>query len=303
MDKAIYSPFRLIVGFFLGLFIALNLTPVVAATTPPKVNWNEGPHIVSLGDNLAQLNLPKGYLFANAEDTSKLMEYMGNIPSKQDIGLVVPNTPNKDWFVVFSYDPLGYVKEDESQSIDSKAILESIKTGTEEENKQRQSKGLPSLVITGWQEVPHYDQASHNLVWALFATENGNPVVNYNTRKLGRGGVTSITLVTSPTELPLLKPEIEKLVANYDYVTGNKYSDFIQGTDKVAEIGLTALIAGGVGAAAVKTGVFAKVLLFFVVALKKIWIFLIIGLGGLFKKLFGGQKPQDNSEEGATDKK
>ncbi len=296
MSKAIRSPFGLIISFLLALLFSLKIVPALATKVPPKVHWIKGPQTISMGDNLATLNLPKGYLFANPDDTAKLMEYMGNLASSKDIGLVVPNNDQKSWFVVFSYNPMGYVKDDESNSIDQDAILESIKTNTEEENKQRKSQGIPPITVTGWHEPPHYDPTSHNLVWAISATENGRPVVNYNTRKLGRGGVTSINLVTFPTELPTLKPELEKLVVSYDYVTGNKYSDFIQGKDKVAEIGLTALIAGGVGAAAVKTGVLTKILLFLAVVLKKVWIFLVVGVGGFLRKLFSSKKSQDRAE-------
>jgi uncharacterized membrane-anchored protein len=292
MNKVLHSPFRLIISFLFGLSIALAVVPSFAADSPPQVNWIEGGKTISMGDNLSTLKLPTGYLFANADDTSKLMKYMGNSPSKQDIGLVTPNNQNKTWFIVYRYDPMGYVKDDESKSIDKAAILEGIKAGTEEGNKQRQAEGGTQLTVIGWQEEPHYDPVSHNLIWAIAATEDGKPLVNYNTRKLGRGGVTSINLVTTPSELPALKPVMETLISGYDYVPGNKYSDFIAGKDKVAEIGLIALIAGGAGVAA-KTGAFAKILLFLAVILKKSWIFIALGIGAIFKK-FSGDKHDPN---------
>jgi uncharacterized membrane-anchored protein len=286
MNKVIHSPFRLIISFLFGLLITITVMPGFAADAPPQVTWIEGGKTISMGDNLATLNLPKGYLFANADDTSKLLTYMGNSPSKQDIGLVAPNNQSKNWFIIYRYDPMGYVKDDESTSIDKDAILEGIKAGTEEGNKRRQAQGGTQLTVTGWQEEPHYDPVSHNLIWAIAATEDGQPLVNYNTRKLGRGGVTSINLVTTPSELPTLKPTMETLIAGYDYVPGNKYSDFIAGQDKVAEIGLVALIAGGAGVAA-KTGVFAKIFLFLAVILKKAWIFIAVGIGAVVKKISG----------------
>lgn len=45
--------------------------------------------------------------------------------------------------------------------------------------------------------------------------------------------------------------------------------------------GLAALIAGGAGAA--KLGILAKIL----IVLKKIWILIIVGIGGVFKKIAG----------------
>ncbi|MCL1468777.1 DUF2167 domain-containing protein [Argonema galeatum] len=276
--------------FGLGLSLFLSLTPAFATGSLPKVSWIPGPQVVKMGDDMAQLNMSGDYVFANAEDTYKLMEYMGNTPSKQDIGLVIPNKSQKDWMVILSYDPIGYVKDDESKSIDKDAILKNIKESTEEANKKRQAEGIPSLDIIGWQEEPHYDSKTHNLVWAIAGTSEGKKVINYNTRKLGRYGVTSINLVVDPEKFATAKPEVEKLIENYTYLAGKQYSEFIPGTDKVAEIGLTALIAGGVGAAAVKTGLFAKFLLFLAVVLKKVWFFLIVGSGAAIKRLFGGKE-------------
>jgi uncharacterized membrane-anchored protein len=280
-----------LLGFMFGLWLSLflSITPVFATGDPPKVNWISGAQVIKMGDNLAELNLPKDYLFANAEDTSKLMEYLGNRTSKEDIGVVVPNNKQKDWMVIFNYNPIGYVKDDEGQSLDKDAILKSIKEGTAEDNKQRQAKGIPPLEVTGWAEEPHYDPKNHYLVWAIAATRNGKQVLNYNTRKLGREGVTSINLVVDPEHLPTAKPELEKLIENYTYVQGKQYSDFIPDKDKVAEIGLTALIVGGAGVAA-KTGLLTKILLFLAVALKKVWIFVIIGGASAIKRLFGGKK-------------
>jgi uncharacterized membrane-anchored protein len=97
-----------------------------------------------------------------------------------------------------------------------------------------------------------------------------------------------------------LKPVMETLVAGYDYVPGNKYSDFIAGKDKVAEIGLIALIAGGAGVAA-KTGAFAKILLFLAVVFKKAWIFIAIGIGTIVKKFSGGNQRSTSTTEVDTE--
>jgi uncharacterized membrane-anchored protein len=305
MNRFISAPVRsIVVSFIIGLLVTLTVIPSFATGTPPQVAWIAGAKMIPMGDNLAQLNLPVGYSFANAADTSKILEHLGNTPSKQDIGMVVPNTSGQEWLVVYRYDPMGYVKDEEAQSIDKNAILEAIKAGTEEGNKRRQTQGQggAKIIVTGWQEEPHYDAISHNLIWSIAATEDDRPLINYNTRKLGRSGVTSINLVTTPTDLPTLKPAVEALIAGYDYLPGNKYTDFVAGKDKVAEIGLMALIAGGAGVAA-KTGVFAKIFLFLAIIFKKAWIFIAIGVGALFKKAAGSKpSPKTTTLENEADR-
>jgi uncharacterized membrane-anchored protein len=296
MSKRIFSTLKLGLFFLLALLVSINITPVFAVVgTPPKINWLPGPQVITMGQELSKLNLPEGYEFAGAEDTYNLMKYIGNTPSKADIGVVLPNTEKKDWFVVFSYDPIGYVKDEDADSIDKDGILKTITEATEEANKQRQAQNVAPLHVTGWHEAPHYEATTHNLVWAIAATDSDGNIVNYNTRKLGRYGVTSINLVIAPEKLATVKPELEKLIANYNYVPGKQYTDFNPSQDKVADIGLAALIAGGVGATAVKTGIFGKILLILAAVLKKLWILAIAGLGFL-KSKFGGKKPEVTAE-------
>ena len=85
-------------------------------------------------------------------------------------------------------------------------------------------------------------------------------------RVLGRGGYMSVTLVDEPGKLAASKPEVDKVLASFNYKQGKSYAEFVAG-DQVAEYGLAALVAGGAGAAAVKFGLFA-------------WLFKILAKGG-----------------------
>jgi uncharacterized membrane-anchored protein len=221
---------------------------------PANVRWIRGPRTVDLGGSIAQVSLGDRYAFAGAEDTKKLMEVMGNTVTNTEVGLVVPQSKDEDWILVFEYKPVGYVKDDDRDKIDAGAILENIRSGTEEANAARKQRGIPGLHVVGWSEPPHYDTATHNLVWALLAKDDtGHQVVNYNVRLLGREGYMSVTLVDAPAKLAASKPEVDKVLRGFSYKTGKSYAEFHAG-DKVAEYGLVALLAGGAGAAAVKLG-------------------------------------------------
>ena len=114
--------------------------------------------------------------------------------------------------------------------------------------------------------------------------------VNYNTLALGRQGYLSMNMVGSLEQLPMLKPHVSRLLANVEFVEGKRYSDFNSTTDKVAAVGLSALIAG----AAVKSGLLAKLWAFMiplVLAGKKLLMLLVIALGGLAAKYLK-KKPQ-----------
>jgi len=235
---------------------AACLLAASASAQAPNVKWTHGPAKVTLGAQ-AELNLPEGYQFADGPTTQKLMEKMGNHVSRKEVGLVAPSRDGADWIMVFEYDPVGFVKDDDKDKIDKDGLLSSIREGTEEGNARRKEMGVPALHVTGWFEEPNYDAKSHNLVWALSARDDAkNDVVNYNMRVLGRQGVMSVTLVDAPGSLAASRKEAEALMDAFTYKAGKSYAEFRPG-DKIAEYGLVALVAGGAGAAAAKLGLFA----------------------------------------------
>jgi uncharacterized membrane-anchored protein len=285
--------------FFALALLALLASPALSqnAEAPPgqeplHVQWTEGPAKVSLGDH-AEVDLPAGYQFAGADDTRKLMERMGNPSSGNEMGLIAPSAEGTSWFVVFEWDAVGYVKDDEKDEIDASALLDSIKEGTEAANEKRKEMGATPLHVTGWYEQPHYDAATHNLVWAIKGRSEGETedVINYEIRLLGRRGYMAATLVGGPNEMVAGKPGINSLLAAYSYKHGEQYAQFVQG-DKVAEYGLTALVLGGAGAAAAKLGLFAKLGKLLAKGAKLIAVALA-AIGAWIKRLFTGRRKQE----------
>ena len=172
----------------LVLLLIILVIPSMAFSQGPAVNWIEGPNVVDLGDNIAQLDFASNYFFADAADTRKLMQFIGNPATKMEVGLVAPRATDNEWFMIFEFNPIGYIRDAKKERIDADVILKSIKQATDQANKQRAKKGFPALNVLGWHTEPHYDVETNNLVWALLAEEDGKRIVNYNTRLLGRHG-------------------------------------------------------------------------------------------------------------------
>ena len=254
----------------------------------PQIDWVEGPRTVDLGKNLAEIRVGTNFIFAGPEDTRTLMKLQGNPPTDLEVGYITPAAENENWFIVFEYEDVGHVKDDEKDAIDADALLKGMKEGTEEANKIRKEMGVEALHLIGWYEPPHYDAATHNLVWATDnRTEGGEQVINYNVRLLGREGVMSATLVANPGELAVAKNHTTRMLEAFKYKPGQRYAEFTSG-DKVAQYGLTALIAGGAGAAAAKFGLFS-VLGKFLAKAWKLVILAVAGLGAGVKKLLSGR--------------
>lgn len=279
----------------LSIALAALVTLAVSAFAQeePEIKWTAGPTTAELGDDLARIDVPEGYVFAGGDETRKFMEMTGNPPSGRELGVIMPAEEGKNWFLLFEYDEVGYVKDDEKDKIDADAILESVREGTEASNEERKKLGGGEIHVTGWFEKPHYDAKSHNLVWAIEAKGevDTDRSVNYDVRLLGRKGYISATLVTDPGSLHADLPHVQTLLSGFSFQEGKRYADFVSG-DKVAEYGLTALIAGGAGAAAVKLGLFAYLGKLFAKGGKLI-VAGLVALGAGLKKIFGGGKKED----------
>lgn len=133
---------------------------------------------------------------------------------------------------------------------------------------------------------PQYDATTHRLIWSIDAYEKGkkddNPSVNYNAFLLGRKGYINLTLVTDLKEIETLKPVAKEMLASIEFKEGQRYADFNEATDTVAEYGLAALVGG---VAAKKLGLFAMI----GALLAKFGKFIVIGgiaAFALLKKVF-----------------
>ncbi len=141
------------------------------------------------------------------------------------------------------------------------------------------------MEIVGWREEPHYDELTNNLTWAIDGRSESAPVVNRLVKLLGRRGVMTVTLVSSPEELALASLETDALLDGYSFQPGSRYAEYLPGKDTVAKVGLTALVVGGGAAALVKSGFLAR-----------FWKLLVVGVAGIaawLKRLFSARKPKE----------
>jgi len=217
-----------------------------------------GPSEVALRDQ-AKLALPEHFGFIPRKEAAALMTAMGNSVNEEFLGLIVPlGDTTSHWLIVVHYSPSGYIKDDEAQHWDADKLLQSLKDGTEAGNVERESLGIPAIVVTRWVQVPKYEGDTHRLVWSAEARNkvgpDDDPTINYNTYLLGREGYVSLNLITSATAVDADKRAAHQLLAAVDFNSGKRYGDFNSSTDKIAAYGLGALIAG---VAAKKLGLIA----------------------------------------------
>jgi len=248
-----------------------------AGQKPPAL---AGPATAQLG-NIAQIELPAGFAFFDGKTTRAMMAAAGEPTSGNELGLLQPT--NAPWSVIFEFSNIGFVKDDEKDKLDADKLLQAIKAGNDEGNKERQRNGNPPLIIVGWEQEPKYDPVTHHLTWAIRATSEGRAILNYNTRLLGRKGVMEVVLICEPEEFSKTLPVFSGLLNHHKFLSGETYAEYKPG-DKIAKYGLGALVLGGGAVAAAKLGLLGPVLLF----LKKGWklvVAAVVAIAAGIKKL------------------
>jgi uncharacterized membrane-anchored protein len=265
-----------------------------------SLNFQQGK--VSLPGNIATLDLPPAFRYLSPADASKVLEQgWGNPPGSKTLGMIVPAAVSvlsaEGWGVVVTYDKDGHVKDGDADSIDYSKLLKEMQEGTSERNEERKKAGYPAMSMVGWAEPPSYNKSQHKLYWAQELHTEGSQGngLNYNIRVLGREGVLVLNAVAGMDQIALIKQEMPSVTAFTEFTPGNRYSDFNESTDKVAEYGLAALVAGGVAA---KMGFFGK-LLAILLAAKKFLILGVAAAGTWIAKLFGKKSDKvDLSKQG-----
>ncbi len=272
-----------------GLMTAARAAePADAAVTPEQfeASLKVQSGKIALPNGLATLDLPANFRYlAPAEAERVLVDGWGNPPGMKSLGMIVPANTSllspAGWGVIVTYEADGHVLDDEADKIKYDELLKEMQEQVLENNAERKKQGYGAMTLVGWAETPSYDKTSHKLYWAKELKTEGAavPSLNYNIRVLGREGVLVLNAIAGMDQIAEIKREMKTVTAFSDFTPGNRYADFNAGTDKTAEYGLAALVAGGIAG---KLGLFGK-LLALLIAFKKL---IIIGVGAAGIALF-----------------
>ncbi len=249
---------------------------------PPHIT---GPKLVDLG-NQVEIELPAGAILLEKTEAQAAVRKGGSDPTNV---VAFIGALDADWAIILEYSGEGYVDDSDADKLDASELFESYQEGNKQQNEQRKTMGIDPLILDGWSEMPSYDKPSHNLRWGLKAHSNSGNVINYFRRALGRNGFLSINLIDAADKIEQAKVTTAPIVAAIHFKAGSRYEDHQSG-DKDSGIGLRGLVLGGAGVAVLaKTGLLLKILLVF----KKAILFIVVGIGGFFKWLFGRKKKAD----------
>ena len=225
--------------------------PGAAVEPAPSFHPVAGPRRVELGHDLV-MELPADYLYLDPPQAKQLMERNGNLWNDNLLGVVVKQ--DADWLITIRYTEEGYVKDDEAAKLKADDLLkQDPRRNGRGQRRARQARiqaaargrvvGAAALRSSG---------PPHGLGDAAAPRGAADESVNFNTRVLGRKGFVAINLIDAVDAIEASKPAAAAILAATTYTPGARYEDFNGKTDKVAEYGLTALVLGGAGLAALE---------------------------------------------------
>jgi uncharacterized membrane-anchored protein len=274
------SPCSRWVSFVAFLTVAcFSSTASAQPDEPVFSDRQEGPTTAKLGEQ-AIITVPEGYVFLGPKGAAKFMELTQNIPSGREAGVIFKRDESDgNWFAIFEYVDAGHVDDSERANLDPDGLLKTLKSGNDQGNEMRRERGWQELQLVGWFKPPYYDTQTNNLTWATTIEVEKERTVNHSVRLLGREGYFNADLVVGQDAAAAATADFAQLLTGFEYVAGQRYAEFRRG-DRVAELGLVALIAGGAGAAAAKSGLLAK-------AWKGI-VFGVLALFAVLKRFIGG---------------
>jgi uncharacterized membrane-anchored protein len=188
----------------------------------------------------AEIEVPKGYRFIDADAAKVLLEKMNNPASSGLVGILIPE--GGKWWAVLEFNEVGYVK-DPSKNEDFGAILKAVQDRSEKQNREL-GQGPARIVSVNWQIEPKYDADAHTVEWAFLAEGQSGKVVNHTIALLGRRGVLNITTVQpyKASEDPVAVP-LGDLIKKITFKEDQRYADYQTG-DKVANGGVKELVVG-----------------------------------------------------------
>jgi len=243
---------------------------------------------------IASVDVPEGFKFLGPKDAQAVLTDLWNNPPDETIlGMLVQDSvqylADESWAITFSYEEDGHVKDDDAEKIDYTELLEQMQEDTRNGNSERIRQGYDKITLVGWAQLPYYDKASHKLHWAkelIFDDDSLYRTLNYNIRMLGRKGVLVMNVIAGMESLGDIRSHMKQILASTNFNTGSRYEDFDDSTDKIAEYGIGALVAGAV---LTKSGLLAKIGFFLAAG----WKFIAVGamaFFGFFRKRFFSKK-------------
>ena len=247
-----------------------------------SLNWIEGPKKMSFNEANSKIDISSRFRILENEDANQFL-YWSNGVQFPHVKIYAIDQ-NEGSQIYFFYEESGYVKTNDWTDVDPDKFLEQLKKLYKTANEERKKNNLAYVLDVSWKKKPYLDGIYDSVYYALDVKWSDNTSSQEGTALiLGREGYTTAIYVAGDNgyneQILLNLSKIHKFNAT------KEYKDWKSG-DKVAALGIGALLASTLGIKALKPGLIAGALLI----LKKFWFILFLPFLWLGKLFTGSSK-------------
>ena len=184
--------------------------------------------------------------------------------------------------IYIDYEGRGYVSIDDWKNVDTNAMIKELNDNAKTVVQDRKAKNLPYATKFSWVHKPQLDRQK-NMVYYAYKVEWSDDDLSLESLSLvlGKRGYTTVTFVTNYDKnisLAAVSKRNKDKASTFIYDEGEMYSNFKTG-DKIAAVGIGALLATTLGVKALKPGLLVGLALL----LKKFWFIILLPLAFIGK--------------------
>jgi len=169
----------------------------------------------------------------------------------------------------------GFIKIDDWKDVDTNTMIKEMNDDAKTWIEDSKEKNIDYVTNLSWVMKPELDKQK-NMVYYAYKVEWNNDTFTLESKSLvlGRSGHTEITFVTPYKEnasLKAISKSNKDKASTFKFEGGKTYSEYKTG-DKVAAVGIGALLATTLGVKALKPGL----LITLGILLKKFWFIILL---------------------------
>ena len=234
-------------------------------------NFEENEFRASVPGSNGSINIDKEEFFLEGDDVNQYSWWTWGFGDAAQ--MLIKHTNRDQIFIQFN--DSGYIKKDDWKNVDTNAMIKELNDEQKTLIEDYKAKNINYVTNLSWVMKPELDKQK-NMVYYAYKVEWNNDDVTLESKSLvlGRSGHTEITFVTSYKEnasLKVISKSNKDKASTFKFESKKTYSKYKTG-DKVAAVGIGALLATTLGVKALKPGL----LITLGILLKKFWFIILL---------------------------
>ena len=219
-------------------------------------NLEKNEFRASVSDLNGSIKIDKEEFFLEGDDVNQYSYWTWGTPDSSQ--MFIKHTNGNQIFIQFI--DSGYVKMDDWKNVDTKAMIKEMNDDAKTWVEHSKEKNIAYATNLSWVMKPQLDNQK-NMVYYAYKVEWSNDEVSLESKSLvlGRSGYAEITFVTPYKENVSLKTvsnNNKDKASTFEFESEKTYSEYKTG-DKIAAVGIGALLATTLGVKALSPGLLA----------------------------------------------